>query len=122
CADEGYDIGALRCHPGNRRLRNADAFGVGDLAQCFNQSEVRIDVVGLKARAERAKIVTGGCALLPMAADETPREHAIGGDRDAKFADRGQDRILDTAGDERILDLQVAYRMDGGGASDPLDA
>src|SRR5229473_1607117 len=57
-ADDGYDIGALRRHPGNRRLRNAETFGVSDLAQRFDQSQVRIDVVGLEARAERAKIAT----------------------------------------------------------------
>ncbi len=112
----------MRRHPGNRRLRHADAFGVGDLAQRFDQGEVRIDVITLEARAERPEIATGGGALLPVAADETTREHAVGRDGDAAFADHGQDRLLDAAGDQRILDLQVADRVDSRSAPDRLDA
>src|SRR5258708_12433518 len=77
-ADDGYDIGALRRHPGNRRLRHADAFGAGDLAQRLDQSEVRIDVVALEARAEGAKIATGRSPFLPMAPSDTTLHPAAG--------------------------------------------
>ena len=49
-------------------------------------------------------------------------EHAVGGDRDAERATGRQDRGLDPARDQRVLDLQIADRMRRGGAADRLGA
>jgi hypothetical protein len=58
-ADQRHDVGALPGHPGDRRLRNADALGVGDAPQGFDQREVGIDIAALEARARRAEIAAG---------------------------------------------------------------
>jgi len=57
-----------------------------------------------------------------MAADEAARKHAVGGDGDAKFAAGAEDVVLDAARDQRVLNLQIANGMDGGGAADGLRA
>ena len=57
-----------------------------------------------------------------MAADQAARQHAVGGDADAKLAAGRQDLVLDAARDQRIFDLQIADRMHGGGAPDRLRA
>ena len=53
-----------------------------------------------------------------MPADQPARQHAIGGDADAKDAARRQDVVLDAARDERIFHLHVGDRMHGGRAPD----
>ncbi len=57
-----------------------------------------------------------------MAAEQAAREHAVGGHADAELARDGQDPGLDGAGDERVLDLEVADRVDGGGAAQGVGA
>jgi len=46
-----------------------------------------------------------------VAADQSARQHAISGDPDAKLPASGQDLVLDASRDQRILDLQIADRM-----------
>jgi hypothetical protein len=48
------------------------------LAQGLHQPEVGVDVGSLKAWAVRPEITGSGGILLPVVADEAPREHAIG--------------------------------------------
>jgi hypothetical protein len=69
----------------------------------------------------RAEVVPRG-ALSGVAADEAARQHAVGGDADAELAHDRQDLLLDAAAEERVLDLQLRDRMDGGGAADRRDA
>ena len=56
------------------------------------------------------------------AGEETAREHAVGGRRDAELGERGEDRRLGAAADERVLDLQIADRVHLRGAADGLGA
>ena len=56
----------------------------------------------------------------PVAGEQAAGEHAVGGDADAELARRRQDLVLDPARDQRVLDLQVGDRVDGGGAADRL--
>lgn len=53
-----------------------------------------------------------------VAGDQTAGQDAVGGDGDAQFAGGGQDLVLDAAGDQRVLDLEVGDRGGGGGAAD----
>jgi hypothetical protein len=48
-----------------------------------------------------------------VAADEPAREDAVGRHANPERAARGQDRVLDSAGDQRVLDLEIGDRMDG---------
>ena len=58
----------------------------------------------------------------PVTADQTPRQHAVSGDADAQLPAGVEDRALERARDERILDLHVADRVHGMGASERLRA
>jgi hypothetical protein len=61
--------------------------------------------------ATLAEIPGAGRILVPVAADETARQDSVGGNAEA--AARGQDGILDTARDQRILDLQITDGVRG---------
>jgi hypothetical protein len=76
--DEGYDVVPPPGYSGDVRLRDADTHAFGDLAQGLHQPEVGVDVGSLKAWAVRPEITGSGGILLPVAADEAPREQAIG--------------------------------------------
>ena len=57
-----------------------------------------------------------------MAADQPTREHAVSRDPDPQLAQVGKDPVLDAAGDQRILDLQIADRMHRVRATDRVGA
>jgi hypothetical protein len=57
-----------------------------------------------------------------MPADETARQHAVGGDADAKLATGRENVVLDAARDQRIFDLQVGDRVRGVGAPNGVGA
>ena len=49
CADQRYDVRALRCHPGNCDLRRRRADLVArNRAELFNQRQIGVDIAGLK--------------------------------------------------------------------------
>src|SRR4051812_17387620 len=59
-----------------------------------------------------------GRILAPVTADQAARQHAVGRDADAQLAAGRQDSVLDPARDQRVLDLQVADRVDRRGPAD----
>src|SRR5260221_1492742 len=115
-ADERHDVVALRGHPRNRYLSDADGHRFGDLPPGLHQRTVRVGVSVLEAPAIGAEITLRSGVLAPVAADQAARENAVGGDGDAELARGRPGRIFDAARDQRILDLQVPDRMDGSGA------
>jgi hypothetical protein len=54
--------------------------------------------------------------------EQPARQHAVGGDADAELAARGQDRRLDAAREQRVLDLQVADRANRRSTPQRFDA
>ena len=117
-ADQRHDIRAARQNPGDGDLGDRRALGGGDGAQRLDQREVAVDVLAAEAGRMVAEIARRRPVLRPVAADETARKHAIGGDADAELAAGGQDVVLDAARDQRIFDLQVDDGVDGGGPAD----
>jgi hypothetical protein len=69
-----------------------------------------------------ARVTWSQGALVPVAADQPARQNAVGGNAKAQVADERQDGVLDPARDQRILDLEIADRMSGGGSPDRVDA
>jgi hypothetical protein len=78
-----------------------------------------VEILALEARAEAAEVARRQLAVgAPVAAEQAAREHAVGGHADPELAQRGQDLGLDAARDQRVLDLQVADRVNGRGTAD----
>ena len=122
-ADQRDDVLAAREHPGDRHLGDARARVLGDAAQRLDQRQVALEVLALEARAERPEVALPQVAVLrPVTRDQPAGKHAVRGDRDAELAAGGQDLLLQAARQQRVLDLQVGDRVDGGGAADRLGA
>src|ERR1039458_1589479 len=80
-------------------------------------------VGSVEARRVRAKVAGGELALgREVAADQTAAQNTVGGDGDVQVAALRQDRLLDPARDQGILDLHVADRMSSLRAADRLGA
>ncbi len=81
------------------------------------------EVVALEAgrvgpEVARGELPVGG----EVAGDQSAREHPVRRDGDAQLTGGGQDLVLDGAGDQRVLDLQVRDRRGGGGPADGVGA
>jgi hypothetical protein len=57
-----------------------------------------------------------------VAGQQAARQHAVGGHADPQLAAGRQDLLLETAREERVLDLQVTDRVDGGRAANGVGA
>src|SRR5258705_10662642 len=55
-----------------------------------------------------------------MTADQAARQYPVCRDSDAEFAARRQDSVLNPSRDQRIFDLQIAYRMHRRGTANRL--
>src|SRR5690606_15450746 len=122
-ADQRHDVLAPGEHPGDGDLGDGDALVLGDLAQGVDETEVVPEVVALEAGRVGAEVVRGEPAVRgEVAGDQAAGEHPVGGDADAQLTGGGQDLLLEGAGDQRVLDLQVADGRDRGGPADGVGA
>src|SRR4029434_8775935 len=85
----------------------------GNRSQLVDQCEIGLQILSLEARAHIAEVARAGARLRPVAADQTARQHTISGDADPQLAADGKYLLLDSARDQRVLDLQIADRVDG---------
>ena len=86
-------------------------------------SRLRSTFPAAKRGARERKSLGGELALGgEVAADQAAAQHAVGRHGDAQLAAGGQDRRLDPARDQRVLELHVADRVHRGGPADRLGA
>src|SRR5262249_62384312 len=80
------------------------------LLKRFDQLLVALAIFTREARQPRTEVAL----RLRLRSTEQPAgQHAIGGDANAKFRKHRQDRALRAAADQRVLDLQIADRVNG---------
>ena len=113
-ADERHDVVAAGEHPGDRELRDRRALRLGDARSVSTSSRLRSRFSPVKRGAEARKSCGAErvCPFLrPVAGEEAAGEDAVGGDADPELAAGGEDLLLDSAREERVLDLQVGDRV-----------
>ncbi|CAM5707608.1 hypothetical protein SGLAM104S_03786 [Streptomyces glaucescens] len=82
-----------------------------------------LEVLALEAGREGAEVARGELPVRgEVAGDQAAGEDSVGGDADAQFADGRQDLLLDAAGDQGVLDLEVRDRRGRGGSADGVGA
>jgi hypothetical protein len=115
-----HDVAAPREHPRDGQLRDGDAPGLGDPAQRLDQGQVAPQVLTGEPGQGRAEIRLTRPHRAPMTRDQAAGQHTISGDTHAELTGGRQQRVLDAAGDQRVLDLHVTDRVHRNGSAQRL--